>query len=436
MRLVKRLSQINLVGQIWARTPPSLVAGTAAALRFGTAVARRPIRLRRYDLSAPDGRPPGRLIVADHGLRVAELLQDEWDGIASSGRHVARLLWPGVPGALDRLAPHADLVVARFHARLGRRRFDDRYIRVPEAVDSRAAVPADGSIPPQARRGQGGNLRVLRKANLRWELSHRPEDFARFYHDMYVPFTRARFGEFADVRSFQYVRTGFLRGGLMWILDGDIPVAGAIYSIEDGALVSWVGGTAGGDINLLKRGVAPAMDVFSFQLARELGVDEYDMAMSRPVLNDGVLAYKKRWGAAVRGGQLTYCNFYLRWDRFNRHVARILARTPLLIHDGDKLSGLVVRDEPFAHDQLDRLAVEFAMPGIRRLYVMLPDLDEPRRPQLTDPRVRELDLRLLPGVSSQRFTRMMSTLDESPTASEPPRPAAPHAAPRGEPLSM
>ena len=412
MSLLQRVLDNRLGSHVYARTPTRLRNAVMKPLHLAAAVARKPIVLRRYDLPV-DGDKPARIVVADHGRGYAELLQEHWPRISESEATLGRVVWPRLPAVLDALAAEVDLVIARFHAGLGRRWLGRRYVAVPESVSSRADVPADGSLPPQARRGQHGNLRALRKAGLRWEVSHRFEDFDRFYHEMYLPFVRARFGAFADATTWGYLRSGFMLGGLMWIIDGDMLIAGTIYSVEDGVLYSWVGGTAGGDVELLKRGVAPAMDVFSFELAHHLGAASYDMAMSRPVLNDGVLLYKKRWGAGLRGGQITHCNFYLRWDRPSTRLSRVLASLPVAVHDGGRLSGVVVCDRPAEAEEVERLATTYAMQGLRRLYVMAPNVERVQRAALTDGRVRDLDVRLLPAMDSTRLGAVMRECDAS-----------------------
>ncbi|MEX0886225.1 MAG: hypothetical protein WD009_07270 [Phycisphaeraceae bacterium] len=404
MRLIERWRDVQWLGEVYARVPSRVMSTADGAARYGEALARRHVAITRVTGTAGDC--PACVYVADHAPSVAPLLGPLFDR-SPEGERVDDVAPRRLPALLDELAARAELVVARCHSAVGQRRLSGSYLRVPEAVECCAELSEDDALPARARRGQAGNLRALRRAKLRWEVSHDRSHFAEFYEQMYVPFAHHRFGELAYVRGAGRLRSHFLRGGLIRVMDGQRWVGGCVYSVVDGALRVWVVGVADGDTTLIERGVMTANWAFAMERAHELGLTRCHMGLSRPSLADGVLVYKKRWGASLRCGQPTHCDLFMRWERFNPAVARLLKASPLIFHDGVRLSGLAVIDRDATAEAIERLAVEYAMPHLHRLLIVSPGLEQPRRMTLEAERVRGLEVRLLPAVSSARLVELI-----------------------------
>ncbi len=373
-----RQSLAHGLSHVHARMPPTFVRAVDRLARHGAALMRPRLPILQFDGSLAQAGDPTRVVVVDDQPCVSYFVQPLFDDAPVASPTAVGASWLGLSAALDRLAAEADLLMVRLPRGLGRLRLDDRYLRVPEAVACRAEVPADGALPARARRSQSRNLRLLRRARLGWRVSHRREDFERFYESMYVPFARQRFGAQASTRSRPRLLSSFLRGGLMWIVDErDEVLGGLIYSVERDALVSVAAGTAGGDVELLKRGVMPATDAFAFELAHRLGLRYCDMGLSRPCLTDGVLRYKSRWGAVLGGGGATPYELFVRWDRFNAAVGRLLHRLPLIVDDGVGLAGLGACAAEVDRAAAAELAGELVVPGLRGMWLIAPGCDAP-----------------------------------------------------------
>ncbi|MEX0653371.1 MAG: hypothetical protein WD534_11050 [Phycisphaeraceae bacterium] len=411
MQITRQMSEAQWVGQVYARVPPRLLWTADRVFRYAMTMAQRRLPITRFEGPLAGSGESARVVVIDHQASVAHFVQQLFDGPVEP-QPAGETTWHRLPETLDRLAQATDLLLARFHAGVGGRRLDARYLRIPEAVECHAELPEDKSLPARARRGQSGNLRVLRRSTLRWELSHDNADFAQFYRQMYVPFAERRFGELASVRSAQRLRSHFLRGGLIRVLDGDTWVGGTVYSVEGDRLRVWVVGVIEGDMAQSERGVMTANWAFAFERAQQLDLRYCHMGLSRPSLRDGVLVYKKRWGAALRDGHPTHVDLFTRWDRFNPTVARLLEVSPLLFRDGPRFAGLAVLNEPATADAVERVALELAMPGLRRMCVLAPGVERVQRCGLQDARVRDLDLQLMPQVGSGRLGRLLEDQPE------------------------
>ncbi|MFA9477756.1 hypothetical protein ACERK3_05545 [Phycisphaerales bacterium AB-hyl4] len=396
------------MGAMYARVPPRVIASTDRVLQCGSALARGRMPAVCYEGALAETGERGRVAVVDAQPSVTHFVQRLFaEPVEPTPAGV--VTWLRLSEGLDRLADESDLVLARLHGGLGRRRLGDAYLRVPEAVACRAALPAEGALPVRAKRGQARNLRVLRRSGLGWDVSHDACDFVRFYERMYVPFAEHRFGEMAYVRGMQRLRSHFLRGGLIRVMDDGQWVGGVVYGVDSGCLRVWVVGLAEGDTALLERGVMTANWAFAFERAQQLGLTSCHMGLSRPTLNDGVLVYKKRWGAALGDRQPTHCDLFARWDRFNATVRRWLQVSPMLFHDDGRLSGLTGVDEPTECEGLERLAVELAMPGMRRLCVVSPGVERAQRCEMRDERVRELAVQVVPAGSSAELVTLLGT---------------------------
>lgn len=406
MRSATRWQREDWMGAVYARVPAGVIASTNRLWRQGAAMAQRRFPVIVFEGRLAETGERGRVAVVDVQSSVMHYVQRLFAEPVEP-TPMGTVTWRRMDTALDRLAGEADLVLARLHATLGRRRLSDRYMRVPEAVGCRAALPAEGAVPPRAKRGQGSNLRVLRRSGLRWDVSHDSAAFAHFYRQMYVPFAEHRFGDLAYVRSMQRLRSHFLRGGLIRVLDGEQWVGGVVYSVDAHCLRVWVVGIVDGDVDLIERGVMTANWAFAFERAQQLGLPACHLGLSRPTLNDGVLVYKKRWGAALGDLQPTHDDLFARWDAMNATVRRWLMACPMLFHDGDGLSGLAVASEQADADVFERMAIELAMPGMQRLCVMSPVVDGLRTCVMRDERVREQTVQVLPEGSSAHLMALL-----------------------------
>jgi hypothetical protein len=242
--------------------------------------------------------------------------------------------WPVwyVHRLLEAWRQRVDLVAARVdHLTVGR--FPgDRYLRIPEWIRMTAPVgAADDRLPSASARS---NAQLVRQNGLRWRVSHDPRDLAVFISRDYRPYTRARHGEAAFLRSWGWFFRRYRHGGLVWIEHDQEPVAGMTYDVRGRSLRQLAVACARGDVSLLRTGGIAATYLACFDLARDLGCDEVDFRNCRPFLTDPLFQTKRSWGGRVaQPDDLTH-DIVLGWDTATPPVMRFLSESPVVVRDG------------------------------------------------------------------------------------------------------
>ncbi len=141
------------------------------------------------------------------------------------------------------------------------------------------------------------DIRKIRSAGLRPEVSKDPADLALFYHGMYLPTLASRHGEHSIVAGPQEMGRFFRKGFLLMIRRGRETHGGVLaYDCGGGRLVLKYLGVLGGDFRLTRAGVNSAIIAFSISHAINAGHRVLDFGLGGPFRTDGLIAYKKKWG--------------------------------------------------------------------------------------------------------------------------------------------
>ena len=279
-------------------------------------------------------------------------------------------LW-NLAHTLKRLRTSADLTIAyadRISARLW---FGAEYLAVPEWIGSILAVPEEPDKLARRNRSLREDLRIVRRNDLRTEVTHAEADFERFYHTMYVPFIRNRHGDQAVIRNVYWMRRIFRRGGLIWIRHNGRPIAGALFEQRNQVLGAAVFGTADGEWTPVKMGALAALYFCMVKYAKEFHCTLIDLDGCRPSLADGPLRYKRKWGMNLVEKQDTWYDFRVHWNNLNDVVAHFLSHTPLIFRDSDGLSAIktIHQEEPASDIDVQNVHHTLWVPGLRRLYL-------------------------------------------------------------------
>jgi hypothetical protein len=270
--------------------------------------------------------------------------------------------------------------VDRLSARLF---FDDGYLVVPESVNCRLALPVDLVKIAHDNKSAKEDLRILHRRALNSEISHAESDFETFYTTMYIPYVQKRHGEFAVVHSLHRLRRAFRRGGLIWVTRDDRRIAGGVFEQRRDVL-KWVAlGTAQGDLTLLKQGALAALYVFHIRCAEARGCTSIDFGGTPPILNDGLLRFKKKWGAELESRPQTPYDYLLRWEHTNEAIRTFLAETPLVCRNDRGLVGVTaLKPQDPSPDGPSRMHHSLWMKGIHQLRILT---DPGYGPQFREP---------------------------------------------------
>ena len=321
---------LNLVDECASFLPAPVRAGATTA----TEMARRLLRLTRvryplYRVEGPDA--PATLIVAD------ELSRRYWTHALSLGAPVdapagfVRAL--DVPRAARRAPRDVDLQLWQLPWPLSRRTIDAAIVpsAVPLWLDTARPLEAIVTGTPRGRSSRRDDARRVRRLGLTARLATTATECERFRRDLYEPYTSHRFGALFSSIPAHTFRHAWRSGWLLLLEDAGRTVAGAL-------LERWRR-----DVRILAFGVAvdgpiptgllfEACYYHSIRFATETRLPRLSLGTTRPVLSDGVLRYKRKWGASV-GAPSTWEVFGLRY-RNTAAVRALFARAPIVVDRG------------------------------------------------------------------------------------------------------
>jgi hypothetical protein len=269
------------------------------------------------------------------------------------------------------------MTIARVDRLSARVFFRKNRLVVPESVGSWLVVPDDLGALVRANRSVKEDMRIVRRGALTSEVSHDQHDWDVFYQTMYLPLMTRRHGQHAVIRNVHQLRRAFRRGGIVWVRRDNERIAGGLFEHRNGVL-RWVAlGTRGGDMQLMKQGALAALYYFEIKCAHDYRCAGIDFGGTPPILNDGLLLYKKKWSIRLVESGSTPYDFVIRWESPNEHVRDCLARTPLVFRRGGRLAGVTAYlprpdDGRSVDDQVSALDHALWIDGLDRLFVMVP----------------------------------------------------------------
>ncbi|MEP7207648.1 MAG: GNAT family N-acetyltransferase [Casimicrobiaceae bacterium] len=247
----------------------------------------------------------------------------------------------------------------------------DDYLMVPEWIGMRAPTPDLRALGRRSGRVAGDLLRV-RNGRFTWRLAQSRQAFDAFYASMYLPYVHARHGELAHAHSRARLASAWRHGVLLGVeRDGEL-VAGQLLEREGDVLHLVALGVRDGDEELLKAGASAALYVFAIEYATREGCRFLDFRGTRASLADGVLRYKRKWGAGVSvRGDVRHAT-WMHWHGLSdATVAWLVAAAPVF-QVGTELYGLVVADRnaPPRRETLVKMRDDWAVPGLAALCVL------------------------------------------------------------------
>jgi hypothetical protein len=262
----------------------------------------------------------------------------------------------------------ATLFVACIDRRLGRLIFRNDCLHVPECIGVNLTVPQDGDVTRRARHSNRNNIRAIHRNHLSWETGHSLEDFDHFYHRMYVPYALARHGDGAMIRSHARLRIHMRHGGILWVLHDGRRVSGSLFTVAGDTLYLICRGTGLQREETVYRGAINSSYVFGVQYAKQAGLHRLDLGVCRPSLRDGVLVYKKRWGAALHESPRCRHSLVFHWANWNSEIAHFIRQTAPITRDRNGLGAIAAAAE--GSMDAGELEKELLAPGIRHLRIL------------------------------------------------------------------
>jgi hypothetical protein len=238
----------------------------------------------------------------------------------------------------ERLAPRddADLALMPHHRLFRRRARRAGWLTLPSWLDTgiplAASVEATFAAQPQGRRSRESDLRRIRRAGYEAAIVRDPGDVREFLRDWYRPYVHQRWGETCVELDAGWRRRAERYCEVLWVMRGAERAAGVLLEEQRTELRMVVVGMI--DAAERREGALAAAYWFAVGEAVRRGRCWLRTGGTRPVLSDGVLDFKRKWGAHVRRvRQDAY--LALRCPAWTPALRALVARHPLVTEAED-----------------------------------------------------------------------------------------------------
>lgn len=198
----------------------------------------------------------------------------------------------------------ADLVIVGANQFLLRLYKGRGFLFIPKWVHLFLPLPAHpddmvASLNSSAREDLRRNVRRMKEDGFEYHVTNDESWLDEFYNRMYVPYTRARHGQYARVRSRETIKKSYDRGFGFVVTQHGRQVAGAVLLLEGKTTWCAYMGVLNGDVALAHNGAIVALYYYRQVHAYNIGCTGIDFGDSKPFLSESNLRYKLRWGMQI-----------------------------------------------------------------------------------------------------------------------------------------
>lgn len=218
-------------------------------------------------------------------------------------------------------------------------------------------------------------LRKLNAANFDYVHTTELVDFDHFYHNIYQPFVKERFGQVANISSQQELSLIFSVGWLVQFRQADELRGGALNFVKANTLYNYVIGMPTVLTEAERTQVMTANYYYSIQKAIAEGYRAVNLGWTRPFLNDGIALYKRKWGAEVVPDPDQNWGLWLNVGRDTALARQFLVRRPWIgLDPANQPTGFMVVDADTKPDRakLDNICKLLWLPGLKSIQVYSP----------------------------------------------------------------
>lgn len=270
---------------------------------------------------------------------------------------------------LQELGTRADLTITCVDQHSARRFFGPEWLALPAWVAAEMVIPSATVL----RKKISARTEQYKRHGIQVVESADAAELPEFHRCHYLPYVSSRHGELVSSRSFWKTRWRFRQEGrILWALkDGERVGGMVVLRLGDGLKLESLGVLDGRD-DLLRQGVVSLLYARAFEHALEHGCRRVFFGNSRPSLHDGVLNFKRNWGAALCEAPTMPHDVLMRWNRLDGPVAEFLSHTSLVHRDRGALSALWAfpGGRPASQDEFDRHHAHIRSPGLHRMRVI------------------------------------------------------------------
>lgn len=242
-------------------------------------------------------------------------------------------------------------------------------LRAPQWVKQKLILPSSKQafIDSLSRNVRRKVFRCIRKYRYSYDLLNSDDEFKAFYHNFYAPFVRARFNKEGVVVDEAFFLSECRLGSLLQLKCDGRPIGGALLQPVGTQLSSVWGGFSATEV---AAAASDVLDYFTIDYAYDRGFRVVDFGPSRPLLDDGVFRYKRKWGTAVYGSKLPTSDILIRPLNASAAMDSVMAHNFWIIRYRGKLAGqLMVDGQSMNTEMLQDIAGNFVS-GIETIRLL------------------------------------------------------------------
>ena len=272
-------------------------------------------------------------------------------------------------------AGRVDMCVAHLPARHLERVGPLSAFRTQELVDQTVDVSPGSPSALKFQQKLKDRERRARRHGWTYRITDSAADFELFYDHMYLVHARKQHGKYAFAIPREKLRRVFDEGHLLFLMEGELAIAGLLFSHQDGTLrFEWLG-VLDGERSYVEKGAISALYCFSVEYGRTaFSFDRCHFGDALSFLDDGVFLFKRILGASVspygkKAGWLFFIN-----PRQSPLFGAFFEANPMIVHSGPGLMALV--GVPDSHDptveEIKRLKSQYHSPGLTGIILIEP----------------------------------------------------------------
>lgn len=248
----------------------------------------------------------------------------------------------------------------------------DTFIASPQWIRQKFEIPDtwEEVLRKFRKNTRKTDLRKIRKYRINYRLTKSDKEFRDFYHHMYVRYLRTRFGNAVIIEPEGKVIRQCRKGELMQIIRDDQVVGCVLLHKQEGRLAYvWIGvpDTIRGD---MLKGVFSAMYYYTILYGYQNGCTEVDFLGTRPLLNDGLFRYKRKWGTYIEDSPVPRGYMLIKPLKFIDSIRSFFKINSFIVKHGNKLSGRILFDDKKVNkNDLENMVKIYETPGLEYLKV-------------------------------------------------------------------
>lgn len=198
-------------------------------------------------------------------------------------------------------------------------------------------IPTNGSTKD--------DFRIIIKSKLSYHVANSVEEYHFFYYSMYLPTVEIRHQNRKIIMEYSDMLDEILNHGgkLLLIKKEEGYISGVIIVTREEIPRIWSNGILRGDTSLWKIGAITSTYWFSAQYLYEKGFTKMNLGLTRSFLSDGILQYKKKWGAEF--APKSKRGFIIRINNYNESSSFFLKKNPFAYLKNNHLYGAIFIDE-------------------------------------------------------------------------------------------